>query len=158
MSELRKRAWQMAALVAASLVLGLGANFLAEDPLPLLRRPPAEAPAPVDPSFGLADAEFVRQFRADPAVVLLDARTNHDFARGHIPGALHLPISRFAEAFPSLEKRLRAARMVVVYCSDPHCSDSHDLALRLRQEGLAFIFLYRGGMEDWLEKGHALER
>jgi rhodanese-related sulfurtransferase len=85
---------------------------------------------------------------------VLDARTVENFALGHIPGALNLPISRFDEYFPRRRERLQAARMVILYCSGWTCTDSHELALRLFQNGLKSLLLYRGGMADWLEKGY----
>jgi rhodanese-related sulfurtransferase len=89
---------------------------------------------------------------------VLDARTVENFALGHIPGAVSLPVSRFEDFFPRRQERLRAARMLIVYCSGWSCSDSHELARRLFQNGLKSLLLYRGGMEDWLEKGHDVEK
>jgi rhodanese-related sulfurtransferase len=148
----------MLPMVLASVCLGLGSNFFASKPLPLFRKLPSAAPAVPVSSFSEAAADFVRQFAADPGVVLLDARTVENFERGHIPGAVSLPVSRFDGFFPRQRGRLQAARMLIVYCSGWTCSDSHELASRLLQKGLRFIFLYKGGMEDWLEKGNAVEK
>jgi rhodanese-related sulfurtransferase len=53
---------------------------------------------------------------------------------------------------------LRGARLLVVYCSGESCHDSRDLALRLQGQGFRDLFLYRGGMEDWLAKGNSVAR
>lgn len=157
--RLKKRhVLQMLALVGASVLIGLGRNFIATPPLPLFRKPPPASAALPLAGFAEADADLVRQFSADPGVALLDARTPENFERGHIPGAVSLPVSRFAEFFPGRLERLRSARMLVVYCSGPACSDSRELAERLYQKGFRSLFLYRGGMEDWLEKGNAVQR
>jgi len=149
---------QMLAMVVASILFGLGSNFFSANPLPLFRKMPAAAPAVAIPGFAEADADLVRQFSADPGVALIDARTIENFAMGHIPGAVSLPISRFDEFFPNRLERLRSARMLVVYCSGRTCSDSQELAWRLFQKGFKSLFLYKGGMEDWLEKGNAVQK
>ncbi|MCJ7525246.1 MAG: hypothetical protein MUP71_08500 [Candidatus Aminicenantes bacterium] len=152
----KKSIWQIMLMVLASVLIGLGSNFFAHKPLPLFREMPPAAPAVS--GFSEADVDFVRQFSADPGIVLLDARTVENFEHGHIPGAASLPISRFDEFFPHLQERLRAARMLIVYCSGWTCPDSHELALRLYQKELKVLFLYKGGMDDWLEKGNAVEK
>lgn len=154
----KKNLLQMLFMVLASVLFGLGSNFFAEKPLPLFRKLPPPAPAASVSSLAEADADFIRQFSADPEVVLIDARPVENYALGHIPGAVSLPISRFDEYLPRRLERLRAARMLIVYCSGRTCSDSHELALRLLQKGLKVLFLYNGGMEDWLEKGNAVAK
>jgi rhodanese-related sulfurtransferase len=116
------------------------------------------APAGAEVRFTEVDADFVAQLGGAPGALLVDARFPELFAGGHIPGAVSLPLSRFDEAFVAHEPSLRAARLLVLYCSGFDCSDSHDLALRLRAKGFRDLLLYRGGIEDWQEKGHALAR
>jgi len=148
----------MVAIIVASVVFGLGSNFIAEKPLPLFKILAKPGPAAGVVSFTEADADFVRQLSADPGTVLIDARLHELFNQGHIPGAISLPLARFDELITERMAQLRAARLLVVYCSGPNCQDSHDLALRLSAKGFADLLLYRGGIEDWLEKGNALAR
>jgi len=150
--------WQMAALVAASLLLGLGANFLAEKPLPLFRALAGTGPAAPAVDFSEVDADFVLQAAAGSGTLLVDARAAAAYRLGRIPGAVSLPLGEFAEAFPALEAQLRRARLLVVYCSGPDCHDSRDLARLLWGKGLKSLLLYRGGMEDWNGRGHAVSR
>ncbi|HUU04581.1 MAG TPA: rhodanese-like domain-containing protein [Patescibacteria group bacterium] len=154
----KKSLWQMLLMVLASVLIGLGSNFFAKNSLPLFRVMRSASSVAAVSSFSEADTDFVRQFSIDPGAVLLDARTVENFELGHIPGAVSLPISRFDEFFPRHQERLLAARMLIVYCSGWTCSDSHELALRLFQKGLKVLFLYKGGMEDWLEKGNAVAK
>jgi rhodanese-related sulfurtransferase len=152
----KRHGWQMLAMVAVGLLLGLGANFLSKGPLPLLR--PLPKPSSAAPDFNEVDADFVRQAHDAPGTLLLDARAAAAYVLGHVPGALSLPLGEFTELFPALEPRLRQARLLVVYCSDRNCSDSPELAGLLWASGLKNLLLYRGGMEDWSTKGHAIER
>ena len=45
--------------------------------------------------------------------LLLDVRTTQEFARGHLPGAVNIPVSQLAKRVSELGDRQRA---VVVYC------------------------------------------
>lgn len=40
----------------------------------------------------------VKQFREQEGALLLDVRTEEEYAEGHIPGSLNLPLSRLANA------------------------------------------------------------
>lgn len=89
-----------------------------------------------------------------PDFVLLDVRSGEHYARGHLPGAVHLPhrkitASRLA-AFP-------ASTVFVVYCAGPHCNGAQRAALRLAQLGRP-VKLMLGGMTGWLDEGFGVER
>jgi rhodanese-related sulfurtransferase len=146
----------MLAMAAASLLVGLGTNFFAAKPLPLLRPLVKDGPPATLVHFGEVDVDFVLQISADSGTLLLDARAAAAYRLGHIPGAASLPLGEFAESFPGMQPRLRQARLLVVYCSGWHCSDSSDLARLLGSKGLKNLLLYKGGMEDWNGKGHAV--
>jgi len=148
----------MLGMVVAGLLLGLAANFFAAKPLPLFRAMAKAGPATPAVHFSEVDADFVMGSGAGSGTLLLDARAAAAYRQGHIPGAVSLPLGEFAQAFPPLAKRLREARMLVAYCSGPNCNDSRDLALRLWERGLKNLLLYKGGMEDWNEKGLVLDR
>ena len=152
-----KTLWPMLGMAAVGLLLGLAANFFAARPLPLFRAP-AAVPAGAEIRFTEVDADFVRSIGPASRTLLLDARAAAAYRLGHIPGAVSLPLGEFASSFPPLAARLRQAGMLVAYCSGPSCNDSRDLALELWGRGLKNIVLYKGGMEDWNERGHDLER
>ena len=89
-----------------------------------------------------------------PGFALLDVRSAEDYARGHVPGAAHLPHRKITEsrlaAFP-------AGTKFVVYCSGPHCNGAQRAALRLAQLGRP-VKLMLGGMTGWLDEGFGIER
>lgn len=88
-----------------------------------------------------------------PDFVLLDVRSADDYARGHVPGAVHLPHRKI------IESRLAgypADTVFVVYCSGPHCNGAHRGALRLAQLGRP-VKLMIGGMTGWHDEGFAVE-
>lgn len=64
-------------------------------------------------------------------IVLVDVRPEHEFAAGHLPGAISIPL-------PALESRLGELprdRTIVAYCRGPFCTFSADAARRLRALG-----------------------
>jgi rhodanese-related sulfurtransferase len=150
----KKNIWQMGVIIIASVVCGLGSNFIAEKPLLLFKALAEPGPLAGAVSFTEVDADFVRQLSADPETVLIDARVPELFKQGHIPGAISLPLSRFDDLIGERMARLRTARLLIVYCSGPNCHDSYELALKLWGKGFKDLLLYRGGIEDWLEKGN----
>jgi rhodanese-related sulfurtransferase len=84
--------------------------------------------------------------------VLLDVRNGELYAKGHVPGAVHLPHGKIVQA-----KLLDYApdTVFVVYCAGPHCNGAHKAALRLAQLGRP-VKLMIGGLTGWLDEGFAL--
>jgi rhodanese-related sulfurtransferase len=153
----KKNLLQIVIILLAGMLLGLGRNYFSQAPLPLFKGFENPIAAEKQVQFGEVDADFVGQLGSDPGTVLLDARLPELFERGHIPGAVSLPLARFDESLAARLGQLRSARLLVVYCSGRQCGDSHQLALKLRAKGFSDLLLYRGGIEDWLEKGNALD-
>jgi rhodanese-related sulfurtransferase len=86
--------------------------------------------------------------------VLLDVRSAEAFARGHVPGAVHLPHAKI------IEGRLRdypPATLFVVYCAGPHCNGAQRAAIRLACLKRP-VKLMIGGMTGWLDEGFRTER
>ncbi|MBN7762996.1 ArsR family transcriptional regulator [Nitratireductor aquibiodomus] len=89
----------------------------------------------------------------DETVLLLDVRPEEEFAQGHLPGAVNVPLD-------ALEKRLAELprdREVIAYCRGPYCMLSLDAALLLQREGLAASRL-SDGFPDWKAAGLPVER
>lgn len=147
---------QMLIQVVIAAALGLGANFLDREPLPLLRALP-KAGADM-PAIGEVDADFVGLMRAAAGTLLVDARPADSYRLGRIPGALSLPLAGFAPAFAALEPRLRQAELLILYCSDATCGDSTELARRLWARGLNRLLLFKGGMAEWTARGLDVEK
>lgn len=89
-----------------------------------------------------------------PDFVLLDVRPAECYARGHVPGAVHLPHRKITE---SRLAGYSIGTVFVVYCAGPHCNGAQRAALRLAQLGRP-VKLMIGGMTGWLEEGFGVER
>lgn len=66
------------------------------------------------------------------SVTLLDVRPEDEFAQGHLPGALNIPVEE-------LERRLAelpSGQEIVAYCRGPYCVLSQEAVVALRTKGL----------------------
>ena len=88
----------------------------------------------------------------NPGFVLLDVRGPESYAKGHVPGAVHLPhgkiIASKIEQYPE-------DTLFVIYCAGPHCNGAARCALRLAKLGRP-VKIMAGGMAGWLDEGFAL--
>lgn len=67
----------------------------------------------------------------DDDVVLIDVRPEHEYAAGHLPGALSVPLATLEARLSELPKD----RSIVAYCRGPYCALSAEAAKRLRELG-----------------------
>jgi rhodanese-related sulfurtransferase/DNA-binding transcriptional ArsR family regulator len=88
-------------------------------------------------------AELVdRANRGD--VVVLDVRPRDEFAAGHIPGALSVPLDELDVALARLPKRAE----IVAYCRGPYCVLAPQAVEQLRAKGYKARRL-ADGMPEW---------
>jgi rhodanese-related sulfurtransferase/DNA-binding transcriptional ArsR family regulator len=86
-------------------------------------------------------------------VTLLDVRPPEEFASGHIPGAVSVPLPELAKQLAKLPKR----REVVAYCRGPYCVLAIEAVKQLRARGFKAVRL-EDGVLDWAAMGLPLER
>jgi len=65
-------------------------------------------------------------------VVVLDVRPEVEYAAGHLPGAVHVPLEHLAERVSELP----ADREIVAYCRGRYCVLAHDAVRLLTAHGL----------------------
>ncbi len=103
----------------------------------------------------IAQDELVALMRRDESFVLVDALAPLSFAAAHLPGAVNVPPSRVDDLAP---RRIpNRATLVVVYCANPGCESSVDVARRLLELGYEDVRHYAGGKDDWARAGFPLE-
>lgn len=84
--------------------------------------------------------------------VLLDVRPEVEYAAGHLPGALGIPLEQLADRLAELP----ADREVLVYCRGRYCALAHD-ALRLLAARGRPARRSRDGLLEWRVAGRPLE-
>jgi rhodanese-related sulfurtransferase/DNA-binding transcriptional ArsR family regulator len=88
-------------------------------------------------------AELLRRAQAGE-VMVLDVRPAPEFAAGHIPGAVSIPI----DELPDRLSELPADVEVVAYCRGAYCVFAHDAVRLLKAEGRRAVRLSEG-MFEW---------
>lgn len=78
-------------------------------------------------------------------VTVLDVRSEAAYARGHIPGAISLPLRQLAHRMDEL----RGHDLIVAYCQGPYCVSSPN-AVRLMTEAGHQARSLNGGWTAWV--------
>ena len=95
--------------------------------------------------------ELLRRMR-DGLVTVIDTRPQQEFAAGHLPGAISLPLSE-------LKRRLRELpqdQEIVAYCRGPYCVLSYEAVAELRKRGFK-AFRLEDGYPEWKAAGLPIE-
>jgi ArsR family transcriptional regulator len=94
--------------------------------------------------------ELLERSRAG-VVTILDVRPEDEFALGHLPGALNIPLrdleARLGEIDPKQE--------IVAYCRGPYCVLSYEAVARLRARGFKVRRL-EDGLPEWRAAGFSV--
>lgn len=78
----------------------------------------------------IAPGELRRRLNAGD-VTLIDVRPGDEFAAGHIPGALSMPVAELADRLRELPRR----KEIVAYCRGPYCVMAVTAVELLRKRG-----------------------
>lgn len=97
--------------------------------------------------------ELSRRIGERLAPPIIDVRTAGEFARGHVPGAVHLPF--LTTFWRARELRFDRAAPVVVYCG--HGPRAALARLALRRAGFRHVALLEGHLAAWRRAGLPLE-
>ncbi|MFF2778653.1 rhodanese-like domain-containing protein [Streptomyces sp. NPDC058052] len=100
----------------------------------------------------ILDPAEARDRLADLTVV--DVRTPAEYASGHLPGALNIPLDALGRALPALKDAATRGDLLVVCQSGNRSAAARD---RLAAQGVTALDL-AGGTSGWAAAGHALDR
>jgi rhodanese-related sulfurtransferase len=81
-------------------------------------------------------------------VTVLDVRPAEEYAAGHIPGAINVPLEKLESVLTRLPKR----KEVVAYCRGPYCVMSFEAVEKLRKRGMRARRL-ENGLPEWRAAG-----
>ena len=154
-------------LLILAIGIGLGANSLrSKNQIKLTRNYSPALPRPANPAghapfqdhpepYGVVSVAEVARSVNDPnragLDVILDARNESTFARGHIPGAIlcdPYDLERYIDVAAGLAL---GAQRVIVYCHGGNCEDSYLLCQELIAYGVPRenLYVFKGGWEAW---------
>jgi rhodanese-related sulfurtransferase/biotin operon repressor len=86
-------------------------------------------------------------------ITVLDVRPPKEFAAGHLPGAINIPVHELEKRLGELPKR----KEVVAYCRGPYCLMSYDAVQLLRKKGMKARRL-ENGLPEWRLAGLPVSR
>ena len=143
---------QAAFLVFFSCIIGFGSNIVRSDAIPWIAaeleiadfiEPETKSNEPILLAISLNQAKNL----FDSGILFLDARDDAYYIAGHIQGALKNAF--LMELIFSIEAIQEKNAPLVVYCGDPGCGDSEDLAYDLQDSGFNKLYVFKGGWLEW---------
>lgn len=88
----------------------------------------------------------------DGLVTVLDVRPNEEYAAGHLPGAINVPLKDLESHF----KNFDPDQEIVAYCRGPHCILAFEAVANLRKKGFKAARL-KDGFPEWKLAGLPIE-
>lgn len=88
----------------------------------------------------------------DGLVTVIDVRPPEEYASGHVPGAVNIPLSKLEMHLDEFDPE----QEIVAYCRGPHCILAFDAVAKLREKGLKARRL-QDGYPEWKTAGLPVE-
>ncbi len=86
-------------------------------------------------------------------VTVLDVRPPEEYAAGHVPGAINIPLKDLEEHLDELNPQ----HEIIAYCRGPHCILAFDAVAKLRHRGMNAHRL-EDGYPEWKLSGLPIEQ
>ena len=97
--------------------------------------------------------ELARRLEDGDHLVVLDVRPAAEYAAGHLPEAVSIPIDELRRRLAELP----GDREIVAYCRGPYCAFAHNAVGLLREAGFSARRL-EDGLPEWQAAGLAVTR
>jgi rhodanese-related sulfurtransferase len=86
-------------------------------------------------------------------VTIIDVRPAAEYAAGHVPGAINVPLDKLKEHLGDFN----SDKEIVAYCRGPHCVLAYDAVEKLRKKGFRAHRL-EDGFPEWKVAGLPVEK
>jgi rhodanese-related sulfurtransferase len=86
---------------------------------------------------------------------LVEVLAKEEFDKGHIPGAINLPLDEIEKL---AKQNLKRMEIIVVYCESYSCDASTKTARKLLKMGYKKTLDFKGGKRWWRHAGLDLEK
>ena len=93
-------------------------------------------------------AELARRLKRKEGLVILDVRPAAEYAAGHLPSAVSLPLAEIRRRLRELPR----GKEIVAYCRGPYCAFAHKAIRVLQQAGFKARRL-EDGLPEWKAAG-----
>ena len=117
----------------------------------------ADVQESIDGTTRVTAEEVIELISSNSELVVIDARKSSDREKGYIEGSIGLPDT---ETTPeSLASNVPAKDAAVVfYCNGVKCGRSVKSAKNAVAWGYTKVYWFRGGWEEWMEKGYPVTK
>jgi phage shock protein E len=97
----------------------------------------------------ISNSELSQRVVGDNAPMILDVRSGQEYASGHVPGAINIPVDQLSAHLPELRRHDNAE--IVVYCeSGRRASKAADILIG---DGFLNVRHLEGDMRQWRRDG-----
>ena len=90
-----------------------------------------------------------KQYLATGTQLVVDARYTRDYDRGHIPGALSVPVNTTDTERHTTLRDVSKDTPIIVYCQSVGCRFDETVAVALARDGFRDVKLFHGGWVEW---------
>lgn len=150
---------QVVFFVVISIFLSFSSNLVRKDSIPLLAKK-LEITEDIDLESDETTLIAISLDKAkdffENGVLFIDARDEVYYNAGHIKNAMKNVF--LMELIFNIEEKQTKEDPIVVYCGDPGCGDSEDLAYDLQNEGFKKLFVFKGGWLEWSAANYPSDR
>lgn len=142
--------FQVYSIIILSVVISFSTNLIRPNSIPFLAKKLEQAESinfdSDEPLLLIISLDQAKEFY-EKNTLFLDARDEVYYNKGHIKGAIKNIF--FMELLFNIESMQSKQDPLVVYCGDPGCGDSEDLAYNLQDAGFTKLYVFKGGWLEW---------
>ncbi len=155
---MKKNLIQAVAIIVTASAIGFLVNYFRPDSLNIRKDWSVKASMTTNSGESLIiPLKQAEKIFAENKAIFLDARSQEDYSRSHIKGALNLPVHEIDEKFMDIAQKLPLGRLIITYCDGKTCSLSHDLAEFLLSAGFNRVKVLINGLSVWEKADMPLE-
>ena len=151
--------WQCGAMFTLAVFFGFSFNQFRDSRLPLFEDWSIEARL-ISSSGERLDITLVeaKKLFLQEAAIIVDARPNDDYEKGHIRGARSLPWHDVDQRFMEVTKDISVDTPIITYCDGETCELSHNLANFLLELGFNNVRILVNGWTKWQNADLPIEK
>ena len=105
----------------------------------------------------IEDARIAKNIYDSREAIFVDARAHNGYTKGHIKGALSLPVQQFDEFIDQWISNYPTTTPIITYCSGRECDEAHLLAYALLAVGYTNVSVFIDGFPTWESEGYPVE-
>lgn len=106
---------------------------------------------------GIIDINILNQLLLQKKASLIDVRSASEYASGHIPDALNLPLKSPRNLKIEFVNNFGKDHVFILYCSNASCNQAERLASEFNLIGYQNTLIFSEGLEGWRESGMSIE-